>query len=78
MHSLIGNIGGYLGLFLGKKTIQILMIRCSNVLISHKIYEVFVMNEIIHFIGYALVQIPDLVFAIMDFIGNHLTKIKNS
>ena len=36
----------------------------------------FRMNKKIYIIGYALVQIPDVLFAILDTIGNHSPRKK--
>ena len=73
VHSLIGNIGGYLGLFLGKflysGVFKFLFIRSYvvgyNLPITHLLT-----------LGYALVQIPELIYAIVDSIDNRFQREK--
>ena len=73
VHSLIGNIGGYLGLFLGKllqsKIFYVVLIRSYMVDFNQLSIHVSIL-------GYALVQIPELIYAIMDSIENRIQREK--
>ena len=73
IHSLIGNIGGYLGLFLGNLKSIIFNINTKRLFVIFK--RSFNKNHInLSFLGCTLVQIPDLVFAIHNAFAKRIFK----
>ena len=65
IHTLIGNIGGYIGLFLGN-FVSYYIIGSFELIHSvfHRNYDAYHQ----YFSGYTLVQLPDLLFLMYDYL----------
>ena len=73
IHALIGNIGGYLGLFLGMSSI----FKCQPYFTFNYEKLILIGNcSFVILIGYSLIQIPDILCNIIENVRKHLSKNK--